>query len=61
MLWGYIKADGWDSTEKLSQLILNSTFHSQLHLVLLDGIGIGGFNLIDLPQLSQQVQLPVWQ
>ena len=58
MLWGYIQADGWDSTEKLSQLILNSKFHSQLHLVLLDGIGMGGFNLIDLPLLTQQVQLP---
>ena len=58
MLWGYITADGWDSTEKLSQLIVNSKFYSQLHLVLLDGIGMGGFNLIDLPQLSQKVQLP---
>ena len=58
MLWGYIKADGWDTTEKLSQLVLNSKFHPQLHLVLLDGIGMGGFNLIDLPQLSQQVKLP---
>ena len=58
MLWGYIKADGWDSTEKLSQLIVNSKFYSQLHLVLLDGIGMGGFNLIDLPRLSKKVQLP---
>ena len=58
MLWGCIKADGWDSTEKLGELIINSKFHPQLHLVLLDGIGMGGFNLIDLPQLSKEVQLP---
>jgi endonuclease V-like protein UPF0215 family len=39
-------------------MLLESKFHPQLHLVLLDGIGLGGFNLIDLPLLSQQVQLP---
>jgi uncharacterized protein len=58
MLWGQIQADGWDSTEQLSQMLLSSKFYSQVHLVLLDGIGMGGFNLIDLPNLAQQVQLP---
>lgn len=58
MLWGHIQADGWDTTEQLSQLILNSKFHPQLHLVLLDGISMGGFNLIDLPRLTRQVKLP---
>lgn len=58
MLWGYITADGWDSTEQLSQMLLGSKFHAQLHLVLLDGISMGGLNLIDLPLLSQQLQLP---
>ena len=58
MLWGHIQADGWDSTEKLTQMLLSSKFHPQLHLVLLDGLGMGGLNLIDLPLLAQQVQLP---
>lgn len=58
MLWGHIQADGWDSTEQLSKILLASKFHPQLHLVLLDGIGMGGFNLIDLPNLAQQIQLP---
>jgi endonuclease V-like protein UPF0215 family len=58
MLWGHIEADGWDSTEQLSQMLLASKFHPQLHLVLLDGIGMGGLNLIDLPNLAQQIQLP---
>jgi endonuclease V-like protein UPF0215 family len=58
MLWGQLQADGWDSTEKLTQMLLSSKFYPQLHLVLLDGIGMGGLNLIDLPLLAQQVQLP---
>jgi endonuclease V-like protein UPF0215 family len=58
MLWGNIQTDGWDSTDQLTQMLLASKFHSQLHLVLLDGIGMGGLNLIDLPSLAQQVQLP---
>lgn len=58
MLWGHIQADGWDATEQLTHLLINSKFHSQVHLVLLDGIGMGGLNLIDLPLLATQVQLP---
>ena len=58
MLWGEIEADGWNSTEQLTQMLLGSKFHPQLHLVLLDGIGMGGLNLIDLPLLTQQLQLP---
>ena len=58
LLWSQIRVDGWDSTEQLIKLVLNSKFYPQLHLVLLDGIGMGGLNLIDLPHLSQSLNLP---
>ena len=58
MLWGNITADGFDSTEQIIQMLLNSKFYPQLHLVLIDGIGMGGLNLIDLPLLSERLQLP---
>ncbi len=58
MLWGNIEADGWDSTEQLAQMVLSSKFYPQLHLVLLDGISMGGLNLINLPKLAQKIQLP---
>lgn len=58
MLWGQLEPDGFDSTETLCNLLLNSKFLAQLHLVLIDGIGFGGFNLVDLPLLSQRLQLP---
>lgn len=58
MLWGELQGDGFDSTETLCDLLLNSKFLNQLHLVLIDGIGFGGFNLVDLPLLSARLQLP---
>ncbi len=58
MLWGQITADGFDSTDKLIEMLLPSKFYPQLHLVLIDGIGMGGLNLLDLPRLSESLQLP---
>lgn len=58
MVWGNVTLDGWDATEQICQRLLNSKFLPQLHLLLLDGIAFGGFNLIDLPELSAQLNLP---
>ena len=58
MLWGNIKVDGWNSTENIVRMLLNSKFYPQLHLVLLDGISMGGLNLVNLPYLSRQLNLP---
>lgn len=58
MVWGQIEPDGWDATEVILKLLLGRKFLPQLHIVLLDGIAFGGFNVIDLPRLSEQLQLP---
>ena len=58
MVWGEIQQDGWDATETLAQLLLNGKFLAQLHLVLIDGISMGGFNIIDLPQLAVRLCRP---
>lgn len=58
MLWGEISKDGRDATEILIKLVQQSKFHQQLHVILLDGIGFGGFNIIDLPMLAQTLELP---
>lgn len=58
LLWGQIAIDGFDSTDTLIRMLQNSKFKPQLHLVLLDGIGMGGLNLIDISHLSQEVKLP---
>jgi len=58
MVWGEVERDGDDSTECLIDLVTKNKFHTQLHAVLIDGIAFGGFNIIDLPKLSEALSLP---
>jgi endonuclease V-like protein UPF0215 family len=58
MVWGEIQPDGWDATEKLCQLLIGGKFLPHLHVVLLDGISLGGFNIIDLPLLAARLERP---
>ncbi|MCA1991518.1 MAG: DUF99 family protein [Coleofasciculus sp. S288] len=58
MVWGQIEPDGWDATDAILGLLLGRKFLPQLHIVLLDGIAFGGFNVVDLPRLSEQLKLP---
>jgi len=58
MLWGHVQKDGLDATEQIIELIGNSKFVNQLHLVLLDGITFGGCNVVDLKAIAGQLSLP---
>lgn len=58
MLWGEASKDGDDATETLSRLLKTSKFYEQVNVVLTDGIALGGFNIIDLPLLAEQLQKP---
>ena len=55
MLWGTVQKDGDDATSVLSQLLLQSKFYDQVHLVLIDGLAVAGFNLIDLLMLRAPI------
>ena len=58
MVWGRATCDGDDATDTLVGLLRPSKFWDQVHLVLLDGIAIGGFNMIDLPELAARLERP---
>lgn len=58
MLWGETHKDGTDATEVIANMLLQSKFYQQVHLVLTDGIAVGGFNMIDLPQLAARLDKP---
>ncbi|MDE1461964.1 DUF99 family protein [Spartinivicinus poritis] len=58
MLWQTITRDGFDSTEVLIDCIKASKFYPQINVVLLDGIAFGGFNIIDLPRLANELERP---
>ena len=58
MVYGAVRRDGWRATLTIERLLLESKFLPQVHLVLLDGIAFGGFNVVDLPRLAHSLQRP---
>lgn len=50
--------DGEDGNDVLARMINSSRYKEQLRLVMLDGIAMGGFNVIDLKALNQATGLP---
>jgi len=53
-----IERDGEDATIKLIELIQNCKY-KHLHCIFLDGIAVGGFNVINPQSLSERTDIPV--
>jgi uncharacterized protein len=58
MVLGRVRRDGRNATDALCGLLRSGKFLPQLHLVLLDGIAFGGFNVVDLPRLARTLRRP---
>ncbi len=58
LVWGRVRRDGWNATAEVVRLLANGKFLPQLHLVLLDGIAFGGFNVVDLAALADALGRP---
>lgn len=56
---GRIRRDGANATQTLARLVAASKFAPQLKLVMLQGIALGGFNVVDIHRLNRMLQLPV--
>ena len=54
-----VEVDGFDATEKIASMIINSPHHKQLRVIMLDGITFAGFNVVNIKELSKEVKLPV--
>ena len=59
VLIGTIEKDGNDAARALADLILESKFAGHIRLIMLQGIALGGFNVVDVPSLRQATGLPV--
>ena len=59
VLVGEVEKDGLDAAEQLVQLVKQSKFFENVHLIMLQGIALGGFNVVDVYQLHGQLALPV--
>ncbi|WP_144394588.1 DUF99 family protein [Pleionea sediminis] len=58
MLWNQITKDGDDATPQIINTLKASKFVEQLDAILLDGIAFGGFNIIDINEVSRSLNLP---
>jgi len=54
-----VRIDGSNSTDKLIEMINKCKFKPQLQVIILDGIALGGFNIVDIEKLNKKTKIPV--
>jgi endonuclease V-like protein UPF0215 family len=54
-----VEVDGFDATEKIASMIINSPHYKQLRVIMLDGITFAGFNVVNIKELNSGTKLPV--
>ena len=56
MVYGTVRRDGWRATSAIESALVGGKFLPQIQL--LDGIALGGFNVVDLPRLARTLRRP---
>lgn len=56
---GRVRRDGANSTRQIVSLVAGSRFREHLQLILLNGIALAGFNVVDIHELHRRLGLPV--
>jgi endonuclease V-like protein UPF0215 family len=54
-----IKVDGEDSTNKIIEMVNKSRHKSQLGVIMLDGLTVGGFNVVNIREVFLKTGIPV--
>lgn len=54
-----VQVDGMDATEKLTRMIMESPHYQQLRVIMLNGVTLAGFNVVDIIELHENIGLPV--
>ena len=56
---GHVRKDGRDATARVAALVRGSQFDGHVRAVLLNGIAFGGFNVVDIHALAEDLARPV--
>ncbi len=56
---GKVRRDGVDATRRMVELVQQSQFRGHVRAVLLQGIAVAGFNVVDVHGLSAALDVPV--
>lgn len=54
-----VQVDGMDAADKLADMITRSPHYLQLRVVMLNGVTLAGFNIVDIKNLHEKVRLPI--
>jgi len=54
-----VEVDGKNSTDVCIDMIKNTKHNLQLKAILIDGVALGGFNIIDIEELYKSTNIPV--
>jgi len=54
-----VKIDGNDATKIIIELIKKTRHYGQLSCIMLDGIALAGFNVVDINELGKKAKIPV--
>ena len=54
-----VRVDGLEATEKIASMVLGSSHWKQLRVIMLNGVTVAGFNIVDIRALSAETGLPV--
>jgi len=54
-----VRVDGFDATDKIASMIIGSPHYKQLRVIMLNGITLAGFNIVDIKMLNAKTRLPV--
>lgn len=55
----HVEIDGFDAADQLASMINGSPHCKQLRLIMLNGITLAGFNIVDIEKLNLSTDLPV--
>lgn len=59
VLMGHAHVDGRDATESILGMVRGSRYREGLRMIFLNGIAVGGFNVIDLNALHRELDVPL--
>ncbi len=59
IITSHARVDGDDATEQITTMINQSRFKNNIFVTLINGIAVGGFNVIDIEQLWKDTGIPV--
>lgn len=54
-----VTVDGTDSTDILVEMVSRSRYKDQVKAVMLDGIALAGFNVVDIERMHSELGVPV--